>query len=71
MIGAFDRAIERLSWDSRFTLADALRTHLYLHLAVFAALRGEVEIESLLPTYETFIHELVRQGVHLPPPQEA
>jgi AcrR family transcriptional regulator len=71
MIGAFDRAMERVSWDARFTVADALRTHLYLHLALFAALRGDVDIESMLPAYDTFIQELVSQGMHLPPPLEA
>ena len=71
MMGSFYRAVERVSWDNRFTLADALRTHLYVHLALFAALRGEIDVDSLLPKYEAFIQELVSQRVHLPPPLES
>ena len=49
MIGAIYRAVGRVSWDDRFTLADALRTHLYLNLALFSALRGEDPHRVLTP----------------------
>ena len=69
-IGAHRQASKRASWDENFDLADVLRTHLFLSLAVFASLRGEVDLTALLPRYEGFIQDLVAHRPDIPLPQE-
>jgi AcrR family transcriptional regulator len=67
MIGAHHNATARASWDERFTRADALRTHLWLWLAVTAAMSGEVDIDSRVARYEDLIKEVAARGPETPP----
>jgi DNA-binding transcriptional MerR regulator len=46
LIGAHHSASMRSSWDDRFSKEDPIRLHLWLWLAVVAALNGEVDIDS-------------------------
>jgi AcrR family transcriptional regulator len=67
LIGANQSASIRASWDERFTQADSLRTHLWLWLAVVAALSGEVDIDSRIAKYEDLIAEVAAHEAEIPP----
>lgn len=58
LLGAMDGTQMRASWDDRYTREDVLRTHLWLYLAIWAALSGEAEIGSKLESYEELIRSL-------------
>lgn len=66
LLGALEQTVFRSQRDDKYTPEDLYRTHLWLFLAVRAALRGEVDIDSQLKEYEDFIAEL---GTTAPPPQ--
>jgi DNA-binding transcriptional MerR regulator len=57
MLGAFDNTQLRASWDDKYDRLDLFRTHLWLHLAVRAALDGRVDIDSELEAYEDLIRK--------------
>ena len=65
-IGALRNANARASWDDRYSRADIYRTHLFMYLAVLSALRGDVDIETLLPRYEPLIEQLAAEEPHIP-----
>jgi DNA-binding transcriptional MerR regulator len=67
LIGANQSASIRASWDDRFTKADPIRTHLWLWLAVAAALSGEVDIDSRIARYEDLIADVVAREPEIPP----
>lgn len=67
MLGAHHNASMRASWDSRYSRADVLRLHLWLWLAVMAAISGEVDIGSRLPHYEDLIAEVAARKPDTPP----
>ena len=52
LMGAMDNTHMRASWDKKYDRADLLRTHLWLYLAIEAAMSGEVDISSRLARYE-------------------
>jgi len=58
LLGALEQTVFRSQRDSKYKPEDLYRTHLWLFLAVRAALRGEVDIDSQLAEYEGFISEL-------------
>ena len=63
MLGAYDNTQLRASWDDKYDGADLLRTHLWLYLAVRAALDGRVDIDSEVKRYEELIQEAAsREG---------
>ena len=67
LIGANHNASLRASWDDRFDRTDVVRTHLWLYLAVLAALGLEVDIDSRLARYEALIQEVAGREPETPP----
>lgn len=67
LIGAHRTASLRASWDDKFNAADLLRTHLFVFLALTAAVSGEVDIYSRVARYDGFIRELTAEMAVLPP----
>lgn len=70
MLGAHHNASARASWDETCTKADVLRVHLWLWLAVIAALSGEVDIDARLARYEELIQEVANRRPETPPAPE-
>jgi DNA-binding transcriptional MerR regulator len=70
LIGAHHTASMRSSWDERFTKVDTLRVHLWLWLAVMAAIGGEVDIDSRMARYEALIQEVAARKPETPPALE-
>ena len=70
MLGAHHNASLRASWDDECTREDVLRVHLWLWLAVMAALSGEVDIDSRLARYEALIKEVADREPETPPAAE-
>ncbi len=68
VLGAQHNATIRVSWDDEFSRADLLRTHLWLVLAVHAALAGEIDIDARVARYEELIQEFARRKPEIPPP---
>ena len=62
--GAIERALERQTWDETYSRLDVVRTHVWLWLAVRAALDGTVDVSSELAQYESRIRDMVES----PPP---
>jgi DNA-binding transcriptional MerR regulator len=67
LLGAHHSAVLRASWDERFTRADPIRLHLWLWLAVTAAISGEVDIDSRIARYEDIIREVAARKPETPP----
>ena len=65
LLGAYEQTIFRLFSDKKYDRKDLLRTHLWLFLAVQAARRGEIDIDSRLSGYEELIDRL---ATDMPPP---
>ena len=61
LIGAHRTTSMRASWDEKFKSADLLRAHLFVFLAVLAAVSGEVDIYSRVARYEPLIQELTEK----------
>lgn len=70
MLGAHHNASMRASWDEHFSRADLLRVHLWLWLAVMAAMSGEVDVDSRLARYEDLIREVAAREPETPPALE-
>jgi DNA-binding transcriptional MerR regulator len=70
MIGAQHNTTLRASWDETYNRADVMRMHLWLWLAVGAALSGEVDIDSRIARYESLIQEVAAREPAIPPPLE-
>jgi len=71
LIGAHHSATMRASWDAQFSREDPVRLHLWLWLAVIAALSGEVGVDSRLAKYERLIDEVTgREPEITPAPEE-
>jgi DNA-binding transcriptional MerR regulator len=66
LLGAQDNSHMRASWDDKYTRADLLRTHLWLYLAIEAAMRGEVDLTARLARYEGLIQEIAARKVDAP-----
>jgi DNA-binding transcriptional MerR regulator len=67
MIGALHNASLRISWDDRYSREDLLGVHLWMNLAVAAALSGEVDIDSRFAGYRELIREIAARAPELPP----
>ncbi len=65
LLGAYEQTIFRLFSDKKYDRKDLLRTHLWLFLAVQAARRGEIDIDSRMRSYEELIDRL---ATDMPPP---
>jgi AcrR family transcriptional regulator len=70
LLGAHHNASMRASWDEQFSRADLLRVHLWLWLAVLAAMSGEVDIDSRIAHYEDLIKEVAAREPETPPAVE-
>jgi hypothetical protein len=57
LLGAYDNTQLRASWDDKYDRADLFRAHMWLYLAVRAALDGRVDIDSEVQRYEDLIQE--------------
>jgi hypothetical protein len=55
---ALQGTITRALWDSSISRADLVRTHVWLWLAIRAALSGRVDINAELAQYEDSIQEV-------------
>jgi DNA-binding transcriptional MerR regulator len=58
LIGAYEETVSRASWGSKYSREVLLRTHLWVFLAIHAALTGKVDIDSELARYEELIRDL-------------
>lgn len=67
LLGAYERTAVRAPTQPHPDREEVLRTHLWLFLAVQAALRGEVDIDSRLARYDRLITELAATMPPLPP----
>jgi len=70
LIGALHNSSLRVSWDETYTRVDLVRTHLWLYLAVMAAMSGEVDIDSRIARYEELIREVAAREPLTPPAVE-
>jgi AcrR family transcriptional regulator len=67
LMGAFDNTQLRASWDGEYTRADLFRAHLWLFLAVKAALSGRVDIDAEVAAYEALIRQTAEFKPEVPP----
>jgi len=70
LLGAMHNSSARASWDDTFTREDLITTHLWMYLAILAALRGEVDIDSRIDRYRQRIKETAARGPQSPPAPE-
>ena len=66
LLGAMDSTHMRASWDDKYTRKDLLRTHLWLYLAIWAAMTGKVDIDSRVARYEDLIQSLAERDLDPP-----
>ena len=57
MLGAYDNTQLRASWDETYDRAALFRAHLWLFLAMRAALDGRVDVDSEVEAYEERIQQ--------------
>jgi len=67
LFGAYEQTVTRLPSDKKYSREELLRAHLWLFLAVQAALSGEIDIDSRLARYEGLISQLGTKMPPLPP----
>jgi DNA-binding transcriptional MerR regulator len=67
LIGAHHSAVARASRDKHWSREDVYKTHLWIWLAVSAALTGAVDVDGQLATYESLVRELVSRPLETPP----
>lgn len=67
LIGALHNARLRASWGEDFDGAEVIRTHLWLWLAVLAALREDSAVDAEVARYEALIQQLASAEPELPP----
>lgn len=67
LLGAQDNSYMRASWDDKYGRPDLLRTHLWLYLAIQAAMSGEVDIDARLARYEDLIQAIAARDLDSPP----
>ena len=58
LLGALSFQSMRTSWGRGLGTADFLRAHLFVHLALLAAVSGEIDIYGRLARYEDLIQEI-------------
>ncbi len=67
LLGAYEQTIFRMFSDKKYSHKDLLKTHLWLFLAVQAARRGEIDIDSRMSRYNELIDRLATDAPPLPP----
>jgi DNA-binding transcriptional MerR regulator len=70
LLGAMHNSSQRASWDDTFTREDVLTTHLWLYLAILAALGGQVDLDSRIARYQDLIKEVAARKPESPPAPE-
>jgi DNA-binding transcriptional MerR regulator len=70
LFGAHEQTMFRQQADKKYSRKDAFMTHLWLFLAVQAAWSGEVDIDSRVRQYESFVSELASRMPPMPPELE-
>ncbi|MBN1460631.1 MAG: TetR family transcriptional regulator [Armatimonadetes bacterium] len=65
--GAFDATYMRSIWDDTYGQADLLSAHLWLFLAVQAAVSGEIEMDGRMARYDGLIQEVATHNAQIPP----
>ena len=66
LLGAMDGTRMRASWDDKYARADVLRTHLWLYLAIWAAMSGEIDLGAKMERYEDLIRDLASREPDYP-----
>jgi len=66
LLGAMDATHMRASWGSTYTRLDLIRAHLWLYLAIEAAMSGEVDLEARMARYEELTRAVAERGTDLP-----
>ena len=66
LLGAMDGTQMRASWDDKYTRVDLLRTHLWLYVAIWAAMSGEVDMRAKMQRYEDLIRNLATREAGYP-----
>jgi AcrR family transcriptional regulator len=66
-IGAHHNASLRASWDDKFSREDLITNHLWLFLAILAAVAGEVDIDSRMARSKDLIKEVAGREPATPP----
>jgi DNA-binding transcriptional MerR regulator len=67
LLGALNYQSLRASWGDGVGTADFLRAHLFVHLAITAAVAGEIDIYGKLARYEELIQEVSAQPPKVSP----
>jgi DNA-binding transcriptional MerR regulator len=62
LLGAHNYQNLRASWGDDVSVADFLRAHLFIFLAILAAVSGEIDIYGRLARYEGIIQEVTAHG---------
>jgi AcrR family transcriptional regulator len=65
LVGAFDSTYLRSTWDQTYTREDLLRTHLWLYLAVQAAMSGVADVGCRMGGYEARIREIADETLSI------
>ena len=70
LIGALHNATLRTGWDDKYDREDLVGAHLWLYLAVVAAMSGEIDIDKRFARYKDLIHEVAARQPESPPVPE-
>ncbi len=70
LIGALHNAALRTTWDDKYDREDLLGAHLWLYLAVVAAMSGEVDVDGRVARYSDLIKEIAALRPESPPVPE-
>jgi len=64
--GAFDATYMRSIWDDTYGQRDLLLAHLWLFLAVQAAMSGEIEMDPRMARYDELVREVATHNSQIP-----
>ncbi len=67
LIGALHNATLRTSWDDKYSREDLLGAHLWLYLALTAAMSGEIDIDTRFEGYKNLIGDIAGRPAESPP----
>ncbi|MFH0915463.1 MAG: MerR family transcriptional regulator [bacterium] len=67
LFGAYEQTVFRAYSDKKYSRRDLLRTHLWLFLAIQAARKGEIDIDSRLSRYDELLEYFTTHMPPLPP----